>query len=207
MLEGLFSNIESIVANFGPPGIFLAMFIETIFPPIPSEVVMPFGGYVAFIGGQGLFGLFTMILAGSLGSTAGAIMIYFIAMKGGRHFVLKYGRKLGVNEKKLAVAERWFKKYGDHAVFFGRMAPGVRELVSIPAGLGKMNFARFFAFTFAGSFIWSAFLGGIGYFFAENWRNLGLESLLGLVGVVILLSIAAYFVFRYWVNHRNKKRS
>lgn len=205
VFEALTANLNGVIETFGPLGIFLAMFVETVFPPIPSEIVMPLGGYIAYVGGQGYLGLFTMILAGSLGSTLGAIMIYFIALKGGRSLVLKYGRKVGVNEKKIAIAEKWFKKYGDFAVFFGRMAPGIRELISIPAGFAKMDFVRFLSFTFAGSLGWSAFLGSIGYFFADTWRDFNFDSMFGIVGLVVLLSIAAYFVFKYFVNYRKKK--
>ncbi len=202
MFEGLFPNLEAVILTLGPPGIFLAMFIETIFPPIPSEVVMPFAGYIAFIGGRGLVGLVNMVLAGTAGTTLGAVVIYFIALKGGRRLVLRYGKRVGFDEKKIELAEGWFKKYGDYAVFFGRMAPGVRELISIPAGLVKMHFWRFLVFTFSGSFIWSAFLGSIGFFLADAWRSLNLESVVSIMAAIILLSIAGYFAFKYFLKRR-----
>jgi membrane protein DedA with SNARE-associated domain len=202
MLEGITATLESLIMNLGPPAIFLAMFIETIFPPIPSELVMPLGGYVAYASGQGYIGLFTMILAGSLGSTLGAIIIYLIALYGGRQLVLKYGNRLGVDKKKLDIADVWFKKYGTLAVFFGRMAPGVRELISIPAGIARMEFVKFSIFTFAGSFVWSAFLGSVGYFLAEAWRDIGLGSIIGIVGIVIVLAIVFYFVFNHLVRKK-----
>lgn len=205
MVEGLLEAIEGLVLGIGPVGIFLAMFIETVFPPIPSEIIMPLGGYVAFVTNQGFLGLFTMILAGTLGSTLGAIVIYAIALKGGRYFIFRYGRWVGINKKKIWTAEKWFKKYGDYAVFFGRMAPGVRELVSVPAGFAKMNFTRFALLTFAGSFIWSAFLGSVGFFFADTWRSFEFDSLFGIAALMILLSIATYLIFKYWVSHRNNK--
>lgn len=202
MFEGIVSLLETMVSNLGPPAIFLAMFIETIFPPIPSELVMPLGGYIAYVNGQGYFGLAMMILAGALGSTLGAVIIYEMALHGGRRLILKYGKKLGVDKRKIGIADQWFRKYGSYAVFFGRMAPGIRELISIPAGISKMKFDKFVVFTFAGSLVWSAFLGSIGYFLAEMWRDIGLGSIIGIVGVVIVLSIAFYFVFQYLVKKR-----
>lgn len=205
MLEGLVAMLESLITSLGPPAMFLAMFIETIFPPIPSELIMPLGGYVAYVNNQGYAGLLAMIIAGSMGSTLGAIVIYEIALHGGRRLILKYGKRLGVDNKKLDVVDSWFKKYGSVAVFFGRMAPGVRELISIPAGIAKMNFYKFLIFTFAGSFVWSAFLGSIGYFLAETWRDLGILSLLEIIGAIIILSIIFYIIFRYIIAKRKRK--
>jgi membrane protein DedA with SNARE-associated domain len=146
-----------------------------------------------------------MTLAGTAGSTLGAIMIYIIALKGGRTLVLKYGKKLGVDKRKLDAAESWFKKYGSYAVFLCRMVPGLRELISIPAGFAKMNFWKFLILTFSGSFIWSGFLGGIGYFLADAWQGLHLERAFGIIAAIAVLSIVTYFIARYFLKHRIKK--
>lgn len=206
VFESLFSNVESIVSTFGPAGVFLAMLLETVFPPIPSEVVMPFAGYLAFVSGQGLLGLFWFVLAGTLGATLGAVIIYYVAMLGGRALVLRYGRRFMLDKKKLALVEKWFDRHGAHAVFLCRMAPGLRELISIPAGLARMSFPKFLGLTFSGSFIWSAFLGGIGFFLADAWRSFSLGSLFNVVALAIILALVAYFALRHVRNLSKKSR-
>ena len=205
MLEWVFPVLEEIVTTFGAAGIFIAMFIETIFPPIPSEIVMPLAGYIANTTSQGQIGLIAMILAGAAGSTLGNIMIYTIARKGGRPLILKYGKKLGVDKKKVDAADSWFGKYGAYAVFFCRMAPGLRELISIPAGIARMNFWKYSSITFAGSVVWSAFLGGIGFYLA-SWEGLGIERTLTIFTAIVVLSIVTYFIAKKLMGKKLKKR-
>lgn len=205
MFESLFAGIEGLVTYYGALGMFLATFLETIFPPIPSEIVIPLGGYVANAAGLGLGGLLTMSVASALGSTLGAVMIYEIAFRGGRAVILKWGRRVMIDEKKLRTAEKWFERHGDHAVFLCRMAPGLREIVSIPAGLAKMDRAKFILLTFAGSLVWSGFLASIGYYFADAWRSFNIGGVLNMVAVLLVLTIASYVVFRHF--QRNGKRA
>ena len=207
MFESLVSSVESIVSTFGAPGIFLAMFIETIFPPIPSELVMPLGGYVAYIGGGGPLALVQMILAGSLGSTLGATMIYYIALSGGRKAILRYGRRFFIDDRKLKVAESWFERHGAHAVFLCRMAPGLREIISIPAGLARMEIRRFLVYTFAGSLVWSTFLGSIGYFLADVWQNFNIEKVFGPIGIILVTCVVVFLVFLHFMRNGKKKRN
>jgi len=205
MLEGMLAGIESGISILGPVGVFFAMLAETIFPPIPSELVMPLGGYVAYTTGQGIFGLILTIIAGTLGTTLGAVIIYMIAKIGGRGLVVRYGKMFFVDEKKIRVSEEWFKKHGSHAVFLCRMAPGLRELISIPAGLAKMNLLKFLIYTFAGSFVWSAFLGSIGYFLADAWRTLDFMSLFNVVAAILLVVLVSYFVFMHFIRNKKKR--
>ena len=160
--------ITSLVSTYGYLGLFIAAFAETIFPPIPSEVIFPLAGFVGFKSNFGYFETFVMALSGALGATFGAVLIYFISLKIGRLAIIKIGKYVFVNEKKIESAERWFEKYGVYAVFLGRMAPGVRELISVPAGIARMPFAKFVTFTFFGSLIWSVILVFLGYFPADN---------------------------------------
>lgn len=206
MFESIFSSLESVISTFGPVGIFLAMFIETIFPPIPSELVMPLGGYLAFVSGTGIPGLTSMILAGTLGSTLGATMIYYIALSGGRPVVLRYGRRFFIDARKLKVAESWFARHGAHAVFLCRMAPGLREIISIPAGLARMEIKKFLVYTFAGSLVWSTFLGSIGYFFADVWQDGALEDFIGPVGILIITCVIVLLVFNHFMHAKKKRR-
>ena len=148
-------------------GIFLAALLETIVPPIPTLAVFPTAGFLASQQGVTLFGLIPMIILGAIGATIGTSAIYLIALKLGRVVLLRYLKYVKVNENKLARVEIWFEKYGDKAVFLGRMVPVMREMISIPAGLLKMKIPKFVAYTFAGSLIWSSGTILSGYYFGE----------------------------------------
>ena len=136
-------------------GIFLAALIETVIPPIPTMVVFPTAGFIASQNGLELPELIILGIIGGIGASIGSTVIYLIALKLGRTALLKYLKYVRVSEKKLTRVENWFQKYGDKAVLFGRMIPVFREMISIPAGLLKMKFAKFFAYTLLGSCAWS----------------------------------------------------
>ena len=143
ILKDIFIAVTDLIYDLGHLGIFVAALVETLFPIIPSELIFPLAGYVAQDQNLGLEYAITMALAGSLGSTLGAIIIYYISLKLGRKVLLRIGKYVLINEKKLERAEIWFEKHGQLAVFLGRLAPGIRELISIPAGLSKMNIIYF----------------------------------------------------------------
>jgi membrane protein DedA with SNARE-associated domain len=146
-------------------GIFLAALLETIIPPIPTLAIFPTAGFLASQQGVTLLGLIPMIILGAIGATIGTSAIYLIALKLGRVVLLRYLRFVKVNDKKLTRVEIWFEKYGDKAVFLGRMVPLMREMISIPAGLLKMRIPKFVLYTFAGSCVWSAGTILSGYYF------------------------------------------
>lgn len=148
-------------------GIFLAALLETIIPPIPTLAIFPTAGFLASQQGITLLGLIPMIILGGIGATIGTSAIYLIALKLGRVVLLKYLKYVKVNEKKLARVEIWFEKYGDKAVFLGRMIPVMREMISVPAGLLKMKIPKFVLYTFAGSCVWSTVTILAGYYFGE----------------------------------------
>ena len=148
-------------------GIFLAALLETIIPPIPTLAVFPTAGFLASQQGITIFGLIPMILLGAIGATIGTSAIYLVALKLGRVVLLRYLKYVRVNEKKLDHVELWFEKYGDKAVFLGRMIPVMREMISVPAGLLKMKIPKFVLYTFAGSCIWAAGTILAGYYFGE----------------------------------------
>ena len=148
-------------------GIFLAALLETIIPPIPTLAVFPTAGFLASQQGISLLGLIPMIILGGIGATIGTSVLYLIALKLGRVVLLRYLSYVKVNEKKLERVEIWFEKYGDKAVFLGRMVPVMREMISVPAGLLKMRIPKFVVYTFAGSCVWSAGTILSGYYFGE----------------------------------------
>ena len=148
-------------------GIFLAALLETIIPPIPTLAIFPTAGFLASQQGITLFGLIPMIILGGIGATIGTSAIYLIALKLGRVVLLRYLKYVKVNGKKLERVEIWFEKYGDKAVFLGRMIPVMREMISIPAGLLKMRIPKFVLYTFAGSCVWSTATILAGYYFGE----------------------------------------
>ncbi len=197
--------VSSWITEYGYPAVFLSALLENLFPPIPSEVIFPLVGFIAYSNNLGLVHAISMGLVGALGSTVGAIIIYYISMRIGKPTILRYGRYVGIGEKGLLKAELWFQKYGAVAVFTGRMAPAVRELISIPAGLGQMNIMKFIIFTFLGSAIWSIALTLLGYFLGDTWNIVKdqVSSVLGLAAVIIIIIIISIIGLKLYRQKRN----
>ena len=163
--ESIIEWITSLVTDYLYAGVFLAAILETVIPPIPTLAVFPTAGYLASQNGIEIPGLILLGMVGGLGASIGSTVIYLIALKLGRTALLRYLKYVKVSEKKLTRVEKWFQKYGDKAVLFGRMIPVFREMISIPAGLLKMNFKKFLAYTILGSCGWSITLVFAGYYF------------------------------------------
>ena len=159
--------VTSLLAEHLYAGVFIAALIETIIPPIPTMAVFPTAGFLASQNNFELYQVILLGIIGGLGASIGSTVIYLIALKLGRVVLLKYLRYVKVSEKKLTRVENWFQKYGDKAVLFGRMVPVFREMVSIPAGLFKMKFAKFLTYTILGSCGWSITLILVGYYFGN----------------------------------------
>ena len=162
----------SLVSDYLYGGIFIAALLETVFPPIPSEVIFPLAGFVASQNNLSFVHVIGLGIVGAAGSTVGALLIYIISLKLGRVALLRYLKYARITEEHLDKVDRWFMKYGEKVVFFGRMVPGIREIVSIPAGVLKMRIDKFMIFTFAGSCIWSVSLSFAGYYFGVASINL-----------------------------------
>ncbi|MBO3802765.1 MAG: DedA family protein [Candidatus Brockarchaeota archaeon] len=190
------------ISKFGFPGIVAATALEIVVMPIPGEIVMPYVGYVAWLSGIGPGGLTMFALAGTFGNVLGSSAIYAVGRKGGRAFVSKYGKHF-VSEKNLAKTEDFFKKHGGVAVLIGRVLPGFRTIVSLPAGFFRMRLAPFLAYTSAGSFLWNLGLAYAGYSLGPYWYTiLRYSQILDVAAVTAFLILLLYLV----VNHRRKTR-
>ena len=154
----------------GLPGLAALMSAENVFPPIPSEAVLPLAGYLV---AQGDLTAIGVLAASTLGSVLGSVLLYELARAGGRPFILRYGRLLRVGPGELDRAEAWFTRRGPLVVLVGRCIPGVRSLVSLPAGLLRMSRPLYIALTLAGTLVWNSVLIGAGWLLGENWTRVG----------------------------------
>ena len=193
--------VTATIGFLGYGGISLMMLLESCGIPMPSEVIMPFSGFLA---ASGQMQLWLIILAGTLGDVAGASLAYWIGFKGGRPLVEKYGKAILLSRHDLDLADRWFKKYGQLTVFFGRILPVVRTYISFPAGISKMNFKKFITFTFLGALPWCALLAWLGVKMGDNWELIRTKmhnfDLAMLIAVIILIIL---YVWRH-VKHSRK---
>ncbi len=164
-IQSLIQWISSLISDYLYAGVFAAAIIETIFPPIPTVAVFPIAGYIASQNHMGPIEAIGLGLAGGAGATIGSTAIYLISAKLGRIALLRYLKYAKISDEKLAKIEKWFEKHGDKAVFFGRMVPVLREMISIPAGLLGMKPTKFVLYTFFGSCVWSIALTLVGYYF------------------------------------------
>ncbi len=198
ILEALARFIISVISQAGYPGIVLLMGIESACVPLPSEVIMPFSGYLVF---AGRFKLGWVALAGALGCNLGSFVAYYVGALGGRPLAEKYGRYVLVTRHDLELADRWFARYGDWAVFFARLLPVVRTFISLPAGIARMNFLRFNIYTFLGSLPWCWMLAYAGLKLGERWTILReyFRRFDTALGILIVIG-AVWFVRNRWKN-------
>ncbi|MBM4249673.1 MAG: DedA family protein [Euryarchaeota archaeon] len=155
------------IARLGYGGIVLFMALESACIPIPSEVIMPLAGNLAYHGTLDFTGV---VLAGSLGSMLGSLAAYYAGLRLGRPFIKRYGKYLLMREEDLERAERWFARYGGKATFLARMLPVVRTFISFPAGIGRMEIRTFTLYSFVGSIPWCALMAYLGYVLGDGWR-------------------------------------
>jgi membrane protein DedA with SNARE-associated domain len=191
--------IEYLIEAFGALGVALLMTLENLFPPIPSEFILPFAGFLV---GRGELGFLPALVASTAGSLSGALILYALGRWGGRNLILRYGRFLRVKEADLDRAEGWFDKYDQWVILFGRMVPGVRSVVSIPAGMLRTPFLQFVLLTTTGSAAWNALLLGAGWYLGENWQQI--QGIVGSVSnfVLILVAVALVCAAIWWWRRR-----
>jgi membrane protein DedA with SNARE-associated domain len=173
MIYDLLAEVSSFIVNFvsslGYGGIGILMALESACIPIPSEIVMPFSGYLVF---SGKFSLWLVVFWGTIGNLIGSIIAYLVGFYGGRPLIEKYGKYVFLSKEDLDRAQGWFKKYGSLSIFFSRMLPIVRTFISLPAGIARMPVWKFSLFTFVGSLPWVLFLTYIGVITGENWPKI-----------------------------------
>jgi len=198
ILEFLGHFVVSVISQAGYWGIVLLMAIESACIPLPSEVIMPFSGYLASIG---RFKLTWVAFAGALGCNVGSFVAYYVGALGGRPLVEKYGRYVLMTRHDLEMADRFFARYGDWAVFIARLLPVVRTFIALPAGIARMNFLRFNLYTFLGSLPWCWALAYAGLKLGERWTVLReyFHRFDAVLGALILLGVA-WFVRNRWKN-------
>ena len=188
--------VLDVIAALGYVGLALLLIAENLFPPIPSEVVLPLAGFLV---GRGDLVFWQALLASTFGSVVGALILYALGRYGGRKLVLRYGRFLHVDEDGLDRADGWFRRYGDWVVLFARVVPLARSVVSIPAGTMKMPAGRFTTLTALGSLAWNSLLIGAGVILGANWQRV--EAWIGSYSNVVLavaaLAVATLLVLRH----------
>ncbi|MBN1260739.1 MAG: DedA family protein [Anaerolineae bacterium] len=196
-LDSVAMWVQDVIRAMGYLGLGLVMFLENVFPPIPSEAVLPMAGWLAYdkVGGFSLLGV---TLVGAIGSVAGALVFYGLGYWFGegrvRELLRRFGKWLLLSESDFDTALAWFDRFGEAVIFFGRMVPIVRSLVSIPAGIASMNLPRFSLYTAIGTALWSFILALAGYILGQNWP-LVMDVVSRYEKVVLVLAVVGVVVF------------
>lgn len=207
MIESIIQTITHLITAFidqtGYLGIFVLMTAESALIPIPSEITMPFSGFLA---SAGRFSVLAVILVGTMGNLIGSLLAFWLGFWAKEHvikeWIRKYGKYLLLTEHEYDRSERWFRKYGENIVFFSRILPVVRTFISLPAGVAKMKVFKFSLFTFIGSLLWSAALTYLGFYLGSNWQSLEVYYrrfeyfILGAFAVLVL-----WYIFRKIKRH------
>jgi len=200
MIHDIAATIVSYIGDMGYWGIFLLMFLESTFFPFPSEIIMIPAGYLAY---KGEMNVYIVVLAGILGSVAGALFNYYLAMHFGRAFILRYGKYFFIKEETLDKLESFFLKHGELSTFNGRLIPGIRQLISLPAGLARMNLWTFSFYSALGAGIWVIVLVALGYLLGSNEELI--SEYLQTATLIALLCVILITIFYIVRNKRRKE--
>ena len=198
MLESFGQWIQEVVRAGGYPAVVIFITLESTLVPIPSELVMPFAGFMA---SQGKFSLPVILVINSVGALLGSGLCYWIGVVGGKPFLVKYGKYFLVNQHDIAKTETFFAKHGKATILIARFLPVIRHVISVPAGIARMPLRGFFLQTFLGSTIWGGALILLGYYVGANWETLAntlkrVDLLIGLILVLGLVALGIRFVVR-----------
>jgi membrane protein DedA with SNARE-associated domain len=200
-VHALIAAIVEIVDKMGYLGIVAAMFLESSFFPFPSELVIPPAGYLA---SQGSMSLWAIIVLGTLGSLLGALFNYWLSLRLGRPLILRFGRYVGLTPRAYGRAEGAFRRHGEVSTFVGRLVPGLRQYISLPAGLARMSLLRFSLFTALGAGIWVVVLAYLGYLIGDNQAlfDRELHRITIYTGAFLAVVLLAYFIGYRRLRHR-----
>ena len=194
LVGAIFAWAQDVLKTLGYPGVTLLIALETFFPLVPTELILPLTGYLS---AQGQFAWPWLVVAATLGSLIGATSLYGAARWGGAPLVARvldrYGRYFGFSSADLGGVQRWFDRNGEKMVVIARVTPGLRTLISVPAGLGRMPLARFWLYTALGSGLWNGALIGAGYLLGDHWDQV--EGVLAPIGPLVYLAMIAAVVF------------
>lgn len=193
ILSDFFKLVILAIVKMHYWGIGIGMALESACIPIPSEIILPFGGYLVSTGKLSFWGT---VLAGTMGGTAGSALAYLVGRVGGRPFITRFGKYFFISPQDLKKAETWFAKYGEATAFFTRLLPIIRTFISLPCGIGKMNFTKFLLYTFLGSLPWSVALVYAGYKMGEHWERIRLwfhEADIFII-IAIAITLIAYYL-------------
>lgn len=182
-----------MIDKTGYVGVFVLSMLESAAIPIPSEIVIPFSGFLVF---SGRFAFWAVVIVSTLANLIGSIILFAVGWSGGRWILEKYGKYVFIHKKDLDTGDRWFSQYGVRAVFFSRMLPVVRTFISLPAGVAKMNFKKFIAYTFLGALPWNFALAYIGFKMGENWDTFHIyfQKANYIIAGLILIGVIWYIV-------------
>ena len=206
-MSSITSWINEIMQQLGYVGIAFLMFLDTIFPPIPSELIMPSAGFTA---SQGDLNIVAVIIAGSCGSILAAVILYWIGrvLNEDRlnNWLKRYGKWIFLKPEDLAKATSWFNQHGKKIVFFGRMIPAVRSIISIPAGIAKMPFGLFLLYSSLGTLIWTSILALLGYYLGQNYQKI-IPWISGASNIILVIIIGAAIIAIYKYYKKSKLAS
>ncbi len=195
VVQTLSAFIIAAIEQLGYAGVFVAMAVESACIPLPSEIIMPFAGYVAWRGTLTLFGV---AIAGTLGCLAGSLVAYYVGAFGGRPLLDQYGKYILIRKGELDRADKWFEKHGDIAVLISRVLPIIRTFISLPAGIARMDIRKFVVYSTLGSFPWCLALAYVGVFLGPHWTDV--ERFFRYLDVVVIIGVVA--VIGYLIYHR-----
>lgn len=206
MVYDFLALVSGFIVNFisasGYLGIFVLMTLESALIPVPSEIIMPFSGFLVW---SEKLAWWPVIMWGTIGNLVGSLIAYYIGLYGGRAFILKYGKYVFISAEDVERAEKWFNKYGSFSIFFSRLLPVVRTFISLPAGIAKMPVFKFSLYTFLGSLPWSIILVYSGFVAGENWKSLEkyFRKFDWLIVIIIILA-TGWWLYKKFKNQNAK---
>jgi membrane protein DedA with SNARE-associated domain len=204
VLESFAHWVQDVVRAFGYPGVFVLIMLESTLVPIPSEIVMPFAGYMA---SQGEFSLPVILVINSVAAVVGSGVCYWIGVVGGKPFLVRYGKYFLLRQHDIEKTEAFFARHGKKTILIARFLPGIRHVISVPAGIARMPLRGFFLQTFLGATIWGGALIVLGYYVGANWETFArtLKRVDLLIGTILVLALVALGI-RFVVRRRRERQ-